>query len=169
MSLFIASQILISIAICTDLLSFQFKNRTHIVACLAVSCLLISIHFMCLGHWTAACLSLLNSTRFFTTIFSTARVLMWIYLSITMLVFFFTYEGHLSVLGTIGALFGTVASFSKNDKRLREIMFVGTCFWLAHNILAGSPGAVVMEIIFISSNIVGYYRYYIRRPKQILK
>lgn len=168
MSSFVISQILISIAICTDLLSFQFKNRTHIVGCLAISCLFIALHFICLGHWTAACLSLVNATRFLTTIFSTARVFMWVYLTITMVVFSFTYDGYLSILGTTGALLGTVAAFSKNDKRLREIMFVGTCFWLTHNILAGSPGAVLMETIFISSNIVGYYRYYIRRPKQIL-
>lgn len=168
MSLFLLSQIFISIAICTDLLSFQFKNRKHIVSCLAVSCLLIAIHFILLGHWTAACLALVNATRFLTTVFSTARLFMWMYLSITVVVFLFTYEGYLSILSTTGALLGTVASFSKDDKKLREVMFVGTCFWLVHNFFAGSPGAVLMEAIFISSNIVGYYRYYIRKPNQVL-
>jgi hypothetical protein len=37
-----------------------------------------------------------------------------------------------------------------------------------HNILAGSPGAVLMEAIFISSNIVGYFRFYIRPKRQAL-
>lgn len=169
MSPFIISQILVSIAICTDLLSFQFKQRTHIVSCLAISCLFISLHFMCLGHWTAASLSLINAIRFFTTIYSTARLLMWGYLSVTLVVFLFTYEGSLSILGTCGALLGTVAAFCNNDKQLREIMFLGTCLWLVHNILAGSPVAVLMELIFISSNIVGYYRYYLRQPKQVLR
>jgi len=36
--------------------------------------------------------------------------------------------------------------------------------WIAHNYLAGSPGAVLMEAIFTVSNLAGYYRYYIR-PK----
>lgn len=168
MSAFLLSQILVGIAICTDLLSFQFKQRTHIVGCLTVSCLFIAAHFICLGHWTAALLSLVNAIRFFTTLFSTARLFKWIFLSITMVVLLFTYDGYLSILGTVGALLGTIAAFSDHDKRLREVMFLGTCFWLIHNILAGSPGAVLMETIFISSNILGYYRYYIRRPKQIL-
>jgi hypothetical protein len=51
---------------------------------------------------------------------------------------------------------------------LRQLMFIGTCLWLIHNIIAGSPGAVIMEIIFLSSNMVGYFRYYIKPKKQIL-
>lgn len=73
-----------------------------------------------------------------------------------------TYEGVLSILGCAGSLFGTMASFSKDDKLLRQLMLIGTCLWLIHNILAGSPGAVVLEVFFICSNLVGYFRYYIR-------
>ncbi len=39
-------------------------------------------------------------------------------------------------------------------------MIVGTLLWLIHNYLAGSPTAVLMELLFISSNLIGYYRYY---------
>ncbi len=37
-----------------------------------------------------------------------------------------------------------------------------------HPLHAGSPGAVLMEAIFIGSNLVGYFRYYIRPKKQAL-
>jgi hypothetical protein len=47
-------------------------------------------------------------------------------------------------------------------------MLAGTCLWIIHNLLAGSPGAVILEIFFASSNIIGYYRFYIRPPKQVL-
>jgi hypothetical protein len=46
-------------------------------------------------------------------------------------------------------------------------MLVGTMIWITHNYLAGSPGAVLMEALFISSNLVGYFRYYIR-PKKLM-
>ncbi len=161
MTPFLLSQILVGIAIATDLISFQFKQRRHIVACLFTSCLLISVHFMLLDHWTAAWLGLLAASRFLTSLFSTSRLLMFFFLLATLLVAFFTYSGILTLLGAAGGLFGTMASFCREDKTLRQLMLVGTCLWLCHNILAGSPLAVLMEALFISSNLVGYFRFYI--------
>jgi hypothetical protein len=73
MSNFVLSQILIGIAICIDIVSFQFKERTKIVACLIVSATFISTHFMLLGHWTAAFLGLLTAARFTTSLFTTSK------------------------------------------------------------------------------------------------
>jgi hypothetical protein len=168
MSDFILSQILIGIAICTDTISFQFKERKKIVACLLVSCTLISAHFMLLGHWTAACLGIIAAIRFTTSIFSTSKKLMGVFIFATIMASIFTYEGLLSILGCAGGIFGTVASFCKEDKLLRQLMLVGTSLWIVHNFLAGSPGAVLMEAIFISSNLVGYFRFYIRPKSQAL-
>jgi len=164
MSDFLLSQILIGLAICTDTLSFQFKDRKKILACLLISCSLISAHFMLLGHWTAACLGVLAAFRFTASLFSTSKKLMAVFVVATVTISIVTYEGVLSILGCSGATFGTVASFCREDKLLRQLMLAGTSLWIVHNFLAGSPGAVLMEAIFISSNIVGYFRYYIR-PK----
>jgi hypothetical protein len=168
MSDFLLSQILIGIAICTDTISFQFKERKKIVACLLVSCTLISAHFMLLGHWTAACLGIIAAIRFTTSIFSTSKKLMGVFIFATIIASIFTYEGLLSIIGCAGGIFGTVASFCKEDKLLRQLMLIGTSLWIVHNFLAGSPGAVLMEAIFISSNIVGYFRFYIRPKSQAL-
>ncbi len=51
-----------------------------------------------------------------------------------------------------------------SDKRFRELMMLGIAIWIVHNILAGSPGAVVLETFFLGSNLVGYYRFYRRNP-----
>jgi len=168
MSLFELSQVLVGVALCSDIVSFQFKKRVHIISCLVVSCIMISIHFICLGHWTAACLGILAATRFIVSLFSTSRVVMVFFMGVAVLASALTYEGLLSILGCSGSLFGTAASFSKDDKLLRQLMLIGTSLWLVHNILAGSPGAVVMEIIFICSNLVGYFRFYIRPARQTL-
>ena len=165
---FVLSQILIGIAICSDILSFQFKERKKIVACLIVSAIFISSHFMLLGHWTAAFLGLLAAVRFTSSLFTTSKKIMWIFLFITFVISTFSFEGLLSVLGCTATVFTTVASFSKEDKLLRQLMLVGTVIWITHNYLAGSPGAVLMEALFISSNLVGYFRYYIRPKKMML-
>ena len=45
-------------------------------------------------------------------------------------------------------------------------MFIGTSFWLVHNYFANSPAAVFMEVLFLGSNLIGYYRHYIK-PKKV--
>lgn len=168
MSSFALSQILVGLALCTDILSFQFKERKHIISCLLVSCILISVHFMILDHWTAAGLGLVAAARFVTSIFSTSRYFMYLFVGATWIISIVTYQGLLSILGCVAGSFGTVASFCKEDKKLRQMMLVCTVLWIVHNILAGSPGAVILEIFFLGSNIAGYYRYYIRPQKQVL-
>lgn len=162
------SQILIGIAIFFDVLSFQFEDRTKIVACFIVSVLLFSGHFMLLGHWTAAFLGLLAAVRFTSSLFTTSKRLMGIFIFITLVISALSFEGLLSVLGCTATVFTTAAAFCKEDKLLRQLMLVGTMIWIVHNYLAGSPGAVLLEAIFISSNLVGYFRYYIRPKKLVL-
>lgn len=168
MTSFALSQILVGFALCSDILSFQFKNRKHVIICLLISCTLISSHFMLLGHWTAAGLGIVAAIRFAISLFSTSRKLMYLFVGATWITSFVTYEGLLSILGCAGGTLGAIAAFCKEDKKLRQTMFACTCFWIIHNIIAGSPAAVILEIFFASSNIIGYYRYYIRPQKQVL-
>lgn len=160
---FILSQILVAIAICFDLLSFQFKERPKIIACLIVSCLLISCHFALLGLWTATGLGLLATVRFLASLLTTSKRVMLLFMCASVGISLVSFHGILSVLSCLGSLFGTAGTFCKDDKRLRQIILIGTSLWLIHNILAKSPTAVLMEALFIGSNLVGYYRFYLKR------
>jgi hypothetical protein len=117
---------------------------------------------MLLGHWTAAFLGMLSVARYTSSIFTTSRRVMWVFLIVIFAITVVSFEGLLSVLGCVATIFTTVAAFRKDDQRLRQLMLIGTLIWILHNYLAGSPGAVLMETIFIVSNIIGYYRYYIK-------
>lgn len=162
MSPFILSQILIGFAICCDLLSFQFKDRKKILGVLLVSCMLIGIHFMLLGQWTAAALAVVAALRFLVSLKTTSKRTMAGFMVLAVVITLVTYAGPLSLLTCCGSLFGTAACFSTHDKRLRQLMLIGTSLWLTNNILVGSPMAVLMEALFICSNLFGYYRFYIR-------
>jgi hypothetical protein len=160
---FVISQILVAIAICFDLLSFQFKERPKIISCLIISCILISCHFALLGHWTATGLGLLATLRFLASLATTSKKIMTVFMAITVAITIFSFSGILSILSCLGSLFGTAGTFCRDDKRLRQIILIGTSLWLVHNILAKSPTAVLMEALFITSNLVGYYRFYLKR------
>ena len=163
LSPFLLSQLLVVVAIGFDLLSFQFKERRRIILCLIVSCLLIAAHFALLGHSTAMGLALLAAVRFVASYHTTSKKVMAVFLGAAVAVATLTFHGTLSVLGCIGAIFGTIGSFCKEDKQLRLNMLAATSVWLAHNCLAGTPTAVLMEALFLASNLLGYYRFYCRR------
>lgn len=165
MSAFLISQVLVAIAILFDLLSFQFKERKNIVSCLFVAGILISVHFVLLEQWTAAGLMAIATIRYFTSIFSTSKRLMLVFSVCSVAVTTLTYAGFTSLISCIGSLFQTTAAFCKDDQKLRQLMIIGTSFWLLHNYLVGSPTAVLMEVLFISSNLIGYFRYYIQPKK----
>lgn len=160
MTAFIISQILVAIAIGFDLMSFQFKDRKSIVTCLFFAGILISSHFILLEQWTAASLMTIATVRYLVSVFSTSQKLKYLFCSASIISSVLTYSGLVSVISCLGSIFQTIAAFNKDDRRLREFMIIGTAFWLLHNYLIGSPTAVVMEVLFISSNLVGYYRFY---------
>lgn len=166
---FFLSQCLIGIAIIFDFCSFQFKERHKIVACLFAAGLLITTHFILLEQWTASILMSIATLRYLSSIVTTSRKMMWFFSACSVTATAFTFAGLISIISCIGTLFQTRASFCESDKRLRQLMIVGTSFWLVHNYMVGSPAAVVMELLFISSNLIGYYRHYIRPAKPLLK
>ena len=160
MSDYTLSQCLIVIAIVFDILSFQFKQKQKIVACLSISGVLITSHFALLEQWTATILMLLATIRYFVTIFSHSKRIMSLFLCLNAFVLMLTFSGVLSLLSFVGSSLQTIAAFCQNDLRLRQLMLIGTSIWLINNTVLGSPAAVVMEILFISSNLIAYYRYY---------
>ena len=162
MSDFVLSQLLVGVVLCFDVASFQFREKRHVLACLVFSALLLGTHFALLGVQTAAVLGFIAAARFFTAIFSHARWLLYLFLSLVIANAILSYTGLLTLLATAGALVTTTAAFLATDRQFREYMMIGTVVWIAHNALAGSPGAVVLEIFFLGSNLVGYYRYYLR-------
>ena len=162
LSIFEISQILVGIAICFDLLSFQLKKRTHIVLCLSVAGIFIATHFLLLEKWTAAILMAIAVARYVSSYFSTSKNLMAFFVAGSIIGTFFTFQGLLSILACLGSTFQTLGAFSNSDKRLRQLMMVGTFFWLCHNHFAASPVAVLMEVLFLISNFIGYYRFYLK-------
>ncbi len=162
MSAFLLSQILVAIAICFDILSFQLKKRTQIVLCLSLAGIFISSHFLLLEKWTAAVLMMIAVTRYLSSYFTTSKKIMGLFVSASFVSSVLTFQGLLSIISCMGSIFQTLGAFCNDDKQLRQLMIIGTLFWLIHNIMASSPGAVVMEILFLTSNLIGYYRFYIK-------
>ena len=98
---------------------------------------------------------------------TTSKRVMLLFLAATVTMTACTLQGLLSVFSGLGSIFGTVGSFCRSDRTLRLVMMGATSLWLVHNILAGTPMAVLMEALFLGSNILGYYRFYLKRAGRV--
>ncbi len=63
---------------------------------------------------------------------------------------------------TLGSLLSTMAAFLAADRAFRLWMMASSVIWIVHNIIAATPAAVILETFFLGSNVVAYYRFYVR-------
>ena len=156
------SQLLVGVAFLFDVMSFQFKNRKHILHAIAGACFFMAAHFFLLEQWTATLLMSISCIRYLVSGYTFDRRWMYFFLTLAAAGTVWTYVGLVSILSFGATAVLTMAAFSKTDKRLRQITFIGAPLWIIHNIIVGSPSAIALESFFFLSNVVGYYRYYIR-------
>jgi len=157
------SQILVFVAMITDIISWQCKKREIILVWLAISTLLIGTHFILLEAYVGAVMIYIATIRFITSIFSTNPRLVWLYHLLVLVGGFFTIKSGMGIIALVANLVFNYASFRPTDKRLRQWMMLGTSIWIVYNILIFTPMGIFIETVFLLSNVVGYYRYYIRK------
>jgi hypothetical protein len=104
----------------------------------------------------------MGSIRYFISIFFPSKKVAIPFIMIPVVLLFTTYTGISSILSCLGSIIKTAAVFCKHDKILRLFMMVGTVFWIINNAVINSPLGVLMESLFLASNITAYYRYYIK-------
>lgn len=158
---FLLSQLLVTVTLIIECCAMQLKNKNFILASLSVSCFFNGLHYLLLDQPTAGCIFLFSSIRFLISIKWKFQWLSVASLCVSLLITVSTYIGALSIIGFVATVFITVGSFSHNDKFLRLMMIVGGALWLIHNLILWTPVGVLVEVIFVGSSCIGYYRYYI--------
>jgi len=158
MTPFLLSQLLASISFILDLSAFHFARRTTTLKLLALSTLLLAVHFWLLGHASAALLMLLATCRYLLATVSVHPRLCGLFILLALLCSVLTWDGLLSLLPLAGSLLITVAAFQTDGRRLRLFTVSGSLFWLVYNGLIHSPVAVLIEFAFLSSTLISCYR-----------
>jgi hypothetical protein len=160
LSPFLLSQILAAVSFGFGLTSYQFKNRRKILLCFVACNIFNASHFFLLGRPGPATLLLVTGVRYSVATVTTDRRVMVLFLFVTALAFIVFSTNLLSLLPCLGTLIATYGSFQSDDRRMRLIIMVGNAMWTVHNVLASTPVGAFMEGAFLTSNIVGYRRYY---------
>jgi len=159
MTPFILSQILAALTLITGMTAFQFKERRHILLGWCVAASLAAAHFFILGRLEAGMLITVTALRFLVSSFTTDTRLMYLFLALSVAGFALTYSSPVSFLALTATFIGTYGSFHGSEKAVRYAMMATEVLWAIHNLIIWSPVAVIMEVLFFSSNLVGLLRH----------
>ena len=163
MSLFLWSQIVGAIAFSIFLIAVQFKKRTHILSLMTLGATLFALQYYLLGDPLTACIVLISASRYLISIFSTHKSLFYLYVVVAFGILYVQYQSIFSLLPFLAFLFNTVAAFQTDDKPLRIHTGIATALWFSYNIIIHNYIGLFIEGFFFLSNLIGYWRFYIRK------
>lgn len=169
----LAIQALGLIAMAFNTLSYQQKKRSTVIAMQMVGTFLFCIHFGLLGAAMGCILNALSAVR--AVIFLNKEKLhadrpVWlagfIAVYIASYVLTFTVFGTtatvknlvLELLPLIGMVAITISFQLRDAKAIRKYALISSPCWLVYNIANGSIGAVLCEVLSLSSILIGMFR-----------
>ncbi len=156
--LFFGSQVLAAIAFSSGIFAFWQQQRSAMLKFWFISAILNASHFGLLGQYEAALFVGLTAIRFLVAALQPRQYWMLLFMAAATVILLTTYSSPLNLLPYTAAMLGTFGSFQTRVGLVRLCMAVGASIWVLHNILVGSPVAVMMELAFLLSNLVGFLR-----------
>ena len=165
MGSFLLSQMVAAIAFACGAISFQWKARRFMLLSLSGSAVANACHFFILGRAAPGTLYLIIGARCLAAAFSVNRKIMYLFFGLIVAGFVFSYKHPIEFLGLFATLLATYGSFQSTARRVRVIMMLCNVSWMTHNVVVGTPVAAVTEATFLTSNVLGYWRFHGRGPK----
>ncbi len=156
---FALSQFLCLLGLIFDSGSTQFKHRYQMFSAMGIGALFIAGHFYVLEQYTAAAMFVIAAARHFITILFRSSYLYAAFVMTALGFVFLTYSSYLSVLSGVANILMVSGSFSNSQKNMRLLLMAGAFIWLINNVIIFSPAAILLEVMFLVSGCIGYYRY----------
>lgn len=136
------------------LFSFYNKDFKRILIFQIGSNVFYAIHYVLLGGYSGAILSLFSILRNLLVFKDKYKNLKFILLSLSYIVVgFFTYTKFCSILPVIGMIIYTFTLIYK-PKFIKEGSMLSASFWLVYNIFVYSYAGIITETILLISNFI---------------
>lgn len=147
---------------------YQTNTRKAILLLSMTACLLWSAHFFLLGAITGASMNLLGAARAYIYIrvkpTKKNRWVLWSFLGLLALATLLTWQGVISLLPLSGSGMSVIADWQKRPKYIRRLGFFTSPSWLIYNVISGSYPGIAVEILKMTSNLIGQYRFDFKHP-----
>lgn len=132
------------------------------------ACLFWSAHFFLLGAMTGAAMNFTAAIR--TYIYIRVRPskknqwIMWSFIGVLALATTLTWHSYLSLLPFVGSFFSVVGDWQKQPKMIRRLNLGSSPPWLVYNVVFNSYPGIMVEVLKMTSNLIGQYRFDFKKP-----
>lgn len=125
---------------------------------MAVECLAYVLHFWLLGQPTAVASSLVSLARAVVAMRWGAPWLALLFVGLNLGLGWWLFAGWLSLLPLAASCLGSLALFLLQGIAMRLVMLAGTLCWVANNLLVGSIGGTLLELVVAGVNLATIWR-----------
>ena len=164
--MYIIAQIVGVLGVTTFLLSYQLRKRKDIILVNAISSFLYVLQYILLGAFEGAMIDVLaaistvaahnKDKKFIEKNIKTIIIILNISILIAGLAL---YKNIFSLFPIAGAILQTSAFWITSEKRIRQVSFLGSPFWLVYNFVSGAYGPTIGSILSLFSIGLAIYRY----------
>lgn len=128
--------------------------------------ILYAIHFMLLGAMTGSVMNLIGAVRsYLFAKFNDSKkpiVLFWSFIVTYLIATILTWHGLTSLLPMVGMITGTIAFWQSKPQHIRLLGLISPPLWFTYNFVSGSYPGMLAEIVLLTSNLIGIYRFDIK-------
>lgn len=157
------------VAVTLYLLGYQQKKRNNIILFNATSRILYIIQYILLSAFEGAVLDVAGTISSFlaqkkNTTFIKKHT-KWFVIGVNFLITamgLMLYKNIYSLLPIIGVLLHTSAFWLDDEKRIRQVSFLGSPFWLVYNFVSGAYGSCIGDLLSMVSIGIAMFRYDIK-------
>ena len=150
-------------ALLFSLLLFQVNNRKDMLKLKTLGAVSYTIHFFLLGAYTGSAMNMISVGRDTVFIKAKGRKRSWALPGFFIVVFvgvgLLTWQGPISLLPITGMITGTIAFWQRKSKSIRWISLLSPPMWFIYNAVSGSYAGMLTEVILLSSDLTGIYRF----------
>jgi hypothetical protein len=125
---------------------------------MAVECLAYVLHFWLLGQPTAVASSLVSLARSVVAMRWRSPWLALLFVGLNLGLGWWLYAGWLSLLPLAASCLGSAALFLLQGIAMRLVMLAGTLCWVANNLIVGSVGGTLLELVVAGVNALTIWR-----------
>lgn len=167
--MFIVAQIIGILLIILNVISMQLKNKKNIVFVLLIINLLAAINLMMLGSYTGsiicffAVIQIIINNIFERKDKEIPKVILGIYIIISIICGVITYKTIFDVLPIISSILFTITIIQKKEKNIRRIHLINMSLWVVYDFISAAYTNVISDSITLVSDLVGIYRFDIRK------
>lgn len=164
-------------AVILYLLGYQQKKRNRIILFNATSRILYILQYILLSAFEGAALDVAGIISSFlaqkkNTPFIKKHIKLFI-ICVNLLIILTglaLYKNVFSLFPIAGVLLHTGAFWINDEKRIRQVSFLGCPFWLVYNFLSGAYGSCIGDVLSMASLLIAMLRYdtaFLKDKKQL--